>query len=748
MSRLSIRQQDSAAGGPMLKKLAFCFMILLSGIIILTAAATLYFSSEHGKKPFAELLEKAVSLPVSIDRVSYNPVHPGKISISGLRIGSVFSADEVYAEVDGKALLKGDLIISRFDAVNAELDLTNPDAASLLSPRIRTVSIREGRVRNLNVTADSFKLYGVVAEVSGYTPIKDGEASYYSPLYTLFHAKHIDYLGKHTGSTDFSARIDEKGRFIIDDFISHIGKGSLRLYAEIIPDRKLIFLKNSEIDNAVVHVERNILKKFGLTDWHLKSYDINVSRSTIVLRDYNLYLNGVDGGISSITADRGGITEMSAMLNANEISYLGSSLTNAYLGLSKFDFWVFDVTGDIFEGRVKASGASDGSTLEFRDLELDSVRPSLAMEPDMLLSNLPFSRYVLKHAVIRGATLLPLNDEFPLYAKDIRMYISDIAWSAPYGFEYQQGSRIAVDGDEAALWMVDLRNFSITGEQKSSVFDLNLYGFMNGGRVSANVREHRRSRKTDIDVVLNRSDANILQLTGISRSATGTISGEAKLSWDSNAAKGKELSGNVTLAGTDLYISDFSLGSMLGIKEKTPLADLYSRAHSAGGRTMLNSSKASIEIKGRNLGVKAQLGLITDTLDVELAGSPGSSECHGTVTSGKKGKFLITADEAGKLFAEPEKKPEDTAEKVQDEAPAPAAEARAGREEGAAKKAPAPAAGQPKAKAEDKRRAAPADAKAGTDAKATEKAPLKESPERSAPELPGKAPAVIPEGSL
>ena len=99
----------------------------------------------------------------------------------------------------------------------------------------------------------------------------------------------------------------------------------------------------------------------------------------------------------------------------------------------------------------------------------------------------------------------------------------------------------------------------------------------------------------------------------------------------------------MTLAGTDLYISDFSLGSMLGIKEKTPLADLYSRAHSAGGRTMLNSSKASIEIKGRNLGVKAQLGLITDTLDVELAGSPGSSECHGTVTSGKKGKFLITA---------------------------------------------------------------------------------------------------------
>ena len=53
MSRLSIRQQDSAAGGPMLKKLAFCFMILLSGIIILTAAATLYFRSEHGKKPFA-----------------------------------------------------------------------------------------------------------------------------------------------------------------------------------------------------------------------------------------------------------------------------------------------------------------------------------------------------------------------------------------------------------------------------------------------------------------------------------------------------------------------------------------------------------------------------------------------------------------------------------------------------------------------------------------------------------------------
>lgn len=151
-----------------------------------------------------------------------------------------------------------------------------------------------------------------------------------------------------------------------------------------------------------MHVERNILKKFGLTDWHLKSYDINVSRSTIVLRDYNLYLNGVDGGISSITADRGGITEMSAMLNANEISYLGSSLTNAYLRLSKFDFWVFDVTGDIFEGRVKASGASDGNTLEFRDLELDSVRPSLAMEPDMLLSNLPFSRYVLKHAVIRA----------------------------------------------------------------------------------------------------------------------------------------------------------------------------------------------------------------------------------------------------------------------------------------------------------------------------------------------------------
>ena len=707
----------------MLKKLAFCFMILLSGIIILTAAATLYFRSEHGKKPFAELLEKAVSLPVSIDRVSYNPVHPGKISISGLRIGSVFSADEVYAEVDGKALLKGDLIISRFDAVNAELDLTNPDSGNLLSPKVRNLTLAEGRVRNLNVTADSFKLYGVVAEVSGYTPIKDGEASYYSPLYTLFHAKHIDYLGKHTGSTDFSARIDEKGRFIIDDFISHIGKGSLRLYAEIIPDRKLIFLKNSEIDNAVVHVERNILKKFGLTDWHLKSYDINVSRSTIVLRDYNLYLNGVDGGISSITADRGGITEMSAMLNANEISYL------------------------IFEGRVKASGASDGNTLEFRDLELDSVRPSLAMEPDMLLSNLPFSRYVLKHAVIRGATLLPLDDEFPLYAKDISMFISDLAWSSYGGFEYQQGSRISVEGDEAALWMVDLRSFSITGEQKNGAFDLNLYGFMNGGRVSANVREHRRSRKTDIDVVLNRSDANILQLTGISRSATGTISGEAKLSWDSNAAKGKELSGNVTLAGTDLYISDFSLSSMLQITEKTPLADLYNKARAAGLRTMLNSSKASIGINGGSLGVKAQLGLITDTLDVELAGRPGSSECHGTVTSGKKGKFLITADEAGKLFAEPEKKPEDTAEKVQEEAPAAPAAEKPGKDAGEASKAPAPAPAPDRAKAKSAGKS-PAVAKAEALKKPAEKAPQKESPREKTKELPAKAPAVIPEGSL
>ena len=730
----------------MLKKLAFCFMILLSATIILTAVLTLYFRSEQGKKPFTELLSQAVSLPVSIEHISYNPVHPGKVTVNGLRIGSVFSAEEVYAEVDGQALLKGDIIVRQFDAVNAELDLTSPDAKSLLKPKIRSLSLQEGRVRNLNVTGEDFRLYSVVAEVSGYSPIKDGEASYYSPLYTLFHAKHLDYQGRHIGSTDFSARIDEKGRFIIDDFISHLGKGTLRLCAEVIPEKKLIFLKNSEIDNAVVHVERNILRKLGLTDWHLKSYDIILNRSTLVLRDYNLYLNGVDGGISSITADRGGITEMNAMLNASEISYLGSSLTGASLRLSKYDFWVFDVTGDIYEGRMKASGASDGNTLEFRNLELDSVRPSLAMEPEMLLSNLPFSRYVLKHAVIRGATLLPLDEEFPLYAKDIRMFITDLAWSQPYGFEYQQGSRLSVEGAEAAIWMVDLRSFSVTGEVKSHAFDLNLYGFMNGGRVSANVHKHRRARKTDINVVVNRSDANILQLTGISRSATGTISGEAKLHWDWNAAKGEELSGNVTLAGTDLYISDFSLNSMLKIKERTPLLELYNSAHAAGGRTMLNSSKASVEINGRKLSIQGQLGLITDTLDVELAGSPGSSACHGTVTSQKKGKFIITADETGKLFAEPEKKPEDEAEKPQEEAPAaPAADARAGSDEGAARKAPAPASDRAKEKAAEK---SPADKKAGAETKHAQKTPLKEAPGEKTKELPGKAPAVIPEGAL
>ena len=730
----------------MLKKLAFCFMILLSATIILTAVLTLYFRSEQGKKPFTELLSQAVSLPVSIEHISYNPVHPGKVTVSGLRIGSVFTAEEVYAEVDGKALLKGDIIVRQFDAVNAELDLTSPDAKSLLKPKIRSLSLQEGRVRNLNVTGEDFRLYSVVAEVSGYSPIKDGEASYYSPLYTLFHAKHLDYKGRHIGSTDFSARIDKKGRFIIDDFISHLGKGTLRLYAEVIPEKKLIFLKNSEIDNAVVHVERNILRKLGLTDWHLKSYDIILNRSTLVLRDYNLYLNGVDGGISSITADRGGITEMNAMLNASEISYLGSSLTGASLRLSKYDFWVFDVTGDIYEGRMKASGASDGNTLEFRNLELDSVRPSLAMEPEMLLSNLPFSRYVLKHAVIRDATLLPLDEEFPLYAKNIRMFITDLAWSQPYGFEYQQGSRLSVEGAEAAIWMVDLSDFSITGEQKSHAFDLNLYGFMNGGRVSANVHKHRRARKTDINVVVNRSDANILQLTGISRSATGTISGEAKLHWDWDKAKGEELSGNVTLAGTDLYISDFSLNSMLKIKERTPLLELYNSAHAAGGRTMLNSSKASVEINGRKLSIQGQLGLITDTLDVELAGSPGSSACHGTVTSQKKGKFIITADETGKLFAEPEKKPEDEAEKPQEEAPAaPAADAKAGSDKGAARKAPAPASDRAKEKAAEK---SPADEKAGAETKHAQKTPLKEAPGEKTKELPGKAPAVIPEGAL
>ena len=706
----------------MLKKLAFCFMILLSATIILTAVLTLYFRSEQGKKPFTELLSQAVSLPVSIEHISYNPVHPGKVTVSGLRIGSVFTAEEVYAEVDGKALLKGDIIVRQFDAVNAELDLTSPDAKSLLKPKIRSLSLQEGRVRNLNVTGEDFRLYSVVAEVSGYSPIKDGEASYYSPLYTLFHAKHLDYKGRHIGSTDFSARIDKKGRFIIDDFFSHLGKGTLRLYAEVIPEKKLIFLKNSEIDNAVVHVERNILRKLGLTDWHLKSYDIILNRSTLVLRDYNLYLNGVDGGISSITADRGGITEMNAMLNASEISYLGSSLTGASLRLSKYDFWVFDVTGDIYEGRMKASGASDGNTLEFRNLELDSVRPSLAMEPEMLLSNLPFSRYVLKHAVIRGATLLPLDEEFPLYAKDIRMFISDLAWSSHGGFEYQQGSRISVEGAEAAIWMVDLRSFSVTGEVKSHAFDLNLYGFMNGGRVSANVHEHSRARKTDINVVVNRSDANILQLTGISRSATGTISGEAKLHWDWNAAKGEELSGNVTLAGTDLYISDFSLNSMLKIKERTPLLDLYSKALTAGQRTMLNSSKANVEISGSRLRINGQLGLITETLDVELAGRPGSSECRGTVTGSKSGKFLISADGSGKLFAEPEKKPEDKAEKPQEASAAPAADARAGSDEGAARKAPAPASDRAKEKAAEK---SPADKKAGAETKHAQKTPLK-----------------------
>ena len=729
----------------MLKKLAFCFMILLSATIILTAVLTLYFRSEQGKKPFTELLSQAVSLPVSIEHISYNPVHPGKVTVSGLRIGSAFTAEEVYAEVDGKALLKGDIIVRQFDAVNAELDLTSPDAKSLLKPKIRSLSLQEGRVRNLNVTGEDFRLYSVVAEVSGYSPIKDGEASYYSPLYTLFHAKHLDYKGRHIGSTDFSARIDKKGRFIIDDFFSHLGKGTLRLYAEVIPEKKLIFLKNSEIDNAVVHVERNILRKLGLTDWHLKSYDIILNRSTLVLRDYNLYLNGVDGGISSITADRGGITEMNAMLNASEISYLGSSLTGASLRLSKYDFWVFDVTGDIYEGRMKASGASDGNTLEFRNLELDSVRPSLAMEPEMLLSNLPFSRYVLKHAVIRGATLLPLDEEFPLYAKDIRMFISDLAWSSHGGFEYQQGSRISVEGAEAAIWMVDLRSFSVTGEVKSHAFDLNLYGFMNGGRVSANVHEHSRARKTDINVVVNRSDANILQLTGISRSATGTISGEAKLHWDWNAAKGEELSGNVTLAGTDLYISDFSLNSMLKIKERTPLLDLYSKALTAGQRTMLNSSKANVEISGSRLRINGQLGLITETLDVELAGRPGSSECRGTVTGSKSGKFLISADGSGKLFAEPEKKPEDKAEKPQEASAAPAADARAGSDEGAARKAPAPASDRAKEKAAEK---SPADKKAGAETKHAQKTPLKEAPGEKTKELPGKAPAVIPEGAL
>lgn len=146
----------------------------------------------------------------------------------------------------------------------------------------------------------------------------------------------------------------------------------------------------------------------------------------------------------------------------------------------------------------------------------------------------------------------------------------------------------------------------------------------------------------------------------------------------------------MTLAGTDLYISDFSLSSMLQITEKTPLADLYNKARAAGLRTMLNSSKASIGINGGSLGVKAQLGLITDTLDVELAGRPGSSECHGTVTSGKKGKFLITADEAGKLFAEPEKKPEDTAEKVQEEAPAAPAAEKPGKDAGKRVRLPLP----------------------------------------------------------
>lgn len=607
-------------GNPMQTAIRFFLYSLLILILLIWIGLGL-LNPSHLRAPLSAWVAQQTGLPLTIDKLDYNPLYPNILLAEGIKLGDVLTADKLYLEVAEGSWFQRRLVIRHLDLVRPRLTLK--DGQSWPSFPLTQLKIEDLNLTELALHWPDGQLGGVSLHLANWQPVQDGQ---WQPLQQLGLTGRIGRLRWHNltladleldGQWQANRlqleRLSGKGLegyFSLEQLSWDPAQASLQAASARLQGNRL------DLDHAP-----QVLPLRQLALDHLTLEDISLSQASA-----HRALNRFHGQLEQIRWQAGSQPQLRLKGEADELAW-GSlwqlERPKGQLELNAGEASPFRLDAGLWEGQLSLTGQreADGQTLTLERASLDKGRVELPADWRQQLAGWP--PVVLRRLDVGQLNLLSFDDSLPLSLKGGALFATDLrldhqgvqragerARLEANWLELAYGGLVARQGELDAEWLADtLRLKQLTSQ-------------VQGGQVTAS---GQWSPAAEGQQALNLSwqPADLQQLStlwqpGYPFAGKGALQLALRAQGNRWAQIGASLSGEVSLTVNDGFLEGIALDQALDellqqttLPEPTPWSTLLTQLPK--GDTAFNPSR---------LQLTAQAGRLS------LAGSAASSITH------------------------------------------------------------------------------------------------------------------------
>ncbi|WP_409421258.1 AsmA-like C-terminal region-containing protein [Pseudaeromonas sp. ZJS20] len=597
------------------------FLYSLLALILLIWIGLGLLNPSHLRAPLSAWVEQQTGLPLTINKLDYNPLYPNIVLAEGIKLGDVLTADKIYLEVAEGSWFQRSLVIRHLDLVRPRLTLK--DGQSWPSFPLAQLKVEDLNLTELALNWPDGQLGGVSLHLGNWQPVQDGR---WQPLQQLGLTGRIGRLRWHNLELadleldgqwqanrlqlDHLSGKGLDGRFTLQQLTWDPAQASLQAASARLEGNRL------DLDHApkVLPVQQLQLGKLTLDD-------ISLSQASA-----HRALNRFHGQLEQLNWQAGHNPQLRLKGEADELAW-GSlwqlEQPKGQLELNADDPSPFRLDAGLWQGQLSLAGQleADGQTLTLERLSLDKGRLELPADWRQQLTGWP--RVQLRRLDVGQLNLISFDDALPLSLKGGELFATDLlldqlglhragerARLEASWLELAYGGLVGRQGELAAEWQADdLRLKQLTTQ-------------LQGGQLNVS---GQWSPAADGKQALQLSwqPADLQQVSAILQPSypfdgKGQLQLDLQAQGNSWAQIGSSLSGQVSLTVNDGFLEGIALDQALDdllqqktLPEPTPWSALLGQLPK--GDTAFNPSR---------LQLTAQDGRLS------LAGSAASSITH------------------------------------------------------------------------------------------------------------------------
>lgn len=607
----------------------FSFFMLLTLIIVSCLYLTLH--SKLIIRPLETLFKEYTGLSISIGDIEYNPVYPGVILFSQVKISDFFYSDKIYAEFNyNKLINEKKLFIDEFNLINTTFDVSKIPQKIIKKEYINEIFIRDSILKNITIISNELKLENGIIEIHQADIFKNNTFQIPQNITFTIFSNRVNFFNKIFNCFNLSKSNQSKNK---QEYIFELQTKYLEgsIYSKIKFDKEF---KNITIDTFNINSIKEKLNIEAVWDYfsnNINNANINIldgtiTNSSIKNKTNEFEINNVNLHVNDLKIDNKKLKQANITGNISSTTFQNEKINNIKFLFDKKEdkkIKTFLISGEYLDGLFDSYFSIFDNTLEIKNLTTNNLNvrgnDSLIFFKN-LMSNSVFDSLNIESAVFKNLTYDSLDYNEHYLVNDANIYINGLYFNKEKIINNNKG-KIEINGKLLSYNNIDLKNLKLNIQIDKDNFEtLFLECLLNNGFTKGNIHYDFQDPKVKTQISSEQIDLNIVNLI-LEKPLAITGKGNIELKTNCNIQNFKNIDNcndyiiNINLK--DSYIKNFDINK-IETKKNEKFNDTLNKALESNQNLIINSGTLEIIKKEENLKILGSINSINNNVNIDI----------------------------------------------------------------------------------------------------------------------------------